>query len=173
MPAAVPSCLLPLPKQACPQGLYHEPSCHWLLLTRLCCCRLLQTLLMNNPTGAVALAKMAVKQSPPAIEVNAAADLFLQRNMVREGTAFLLDVLSEDKPEQAALQTKLIEVNLITNAQVRGPRGTCCCAAVVLMWRLVVTLCAVISMRLHTVQPVCARRLMHAAAANSTLTAPS
>lgn len=78
----------------------------------------LQSLMMNNPQGAVALAKIAVKMTPPAVEVNTVADLFLQRNMVREATAFLLDALASDKPEQAALQTKLLEINLITNPQV-------------------------------------------------------
>jgi clathrin heavy chain len=38
--------------------------------------------------------------------------------MVREATAFLLDALAADKPEQGALQTKLLEINLITNPQV-------------------------------------------------------
>ncbi|KAL6748149.1 vesicle coat protein clathrin, heavy chain [Haematococcus lacustris] len=75
---------------------------------------LLQSLMMNNPPGAVSLAKMAVKQVPPPIDINTAADLFLQRNMIREATAFLLDALAADKPEQAALQTKLLEINLIT-----------------------------------------------------------
>lgn len=79
---------------------------------------LLQSLMMNNPQGAVALAKMVVKQTPPPLDVNTVADLFLQRNMIREATAFLLDALSGDKPEQAALQTKLLEINLITNPQV-------------------------------------------------------
>jgi hypothetical protein len=41
----------------------------------------------------------------------------LQRNMIREATAFLLDALAADRPEQAALQTKLLEINLITNPQ--------------------------------------------------------
>ncbi|GLI67875.1 hypothetical protein VaNZ11_012164 [Volvox africanus] len=79
---------------------------------------LLQSMMMNNPNGAVALAKMIAKQVPPPVEVNVMADLFLQRNMVREATAFLLDALSGDRPEQGALQTKLLEVNLITNPQV-------------------------------------------------------
>jgi hypothetical protein len=38
--------------------------------------------------------------------------------MVREGTAFLLDALAGDKPEEGALQTKLLEINLVTNPQV-------------------------------------------------------
>lgn len=79
---------------------------------------LLQSLLMNNPNGAVALAKMVAKQNPPPLDTNVMADLFLQRNMVREATAFLLDALSGDRPEQAALQSKLLEINLVTNPQV-------------------------------------------------------
>mmetsp|Transcript_18521 Transcript_18521/g.52003 ORF Transcript_18521/g.52003 Transcript_18521/m.52003 type:complete len:1694 (+) Transcript_18521:108-5189(+) len=79
---------------------------------------LLQSLMMTNPAGAVALAKMAVKQVPPQLDLNTAAELFLQRNMVREATAFLLDALSPDLPQHAVLQTKLLEINLITNPQV-------------------------------------------------------
>lgn len=37
---------------------------------------------------------------------------------VREATAFLLEALAGDRPDQAALQTKLLEINLITNPQV-------------------------------------------------------
>lgn len=80
--------------------------------------QLLQQLMMNNPSGAVSLAKMVAKQTPPPVDVNTMADLFLQRNMVREGTVFLLDALAGDKPEEAALQTKLLEINLVTNPQV-------------------------------------------------------
>jgi clathrin heavy chain len=79
---------------------------------------LLQRLCMDNPDAAVALAKQAVKQPGPPLEVAAAADIFLQRNMVREATAFLLDALAGDDPAQAALQTKLLEVNLVSNPAV-------------------------------------------------------
>ena len=77
-----------------------------------------QSLMMNNPSGAVSMAKMIAKQVPPPIAINTMADLFLQRNMVREGTAFLLEALSGDKAEEGPLQTKLLEINLITNPQV-------------------------------------------------------
>jgi clathrin heavy chain len=40
--------------------------------------QLLQQLMMNNPSGAVSLAKMVAKQSPPPVDVNTMADLFLQ-----------------------------------------------------------------------------------------------
>jgi hypothetical protein len=58
--------------------------------------QLLQQLMQNNPSGAVSLAKMVAKQVPPpaGCDTNSLADLFLQRNMVREATAFLLDALA-------------------------------------------------------------------------------
>eukprot|EP00879_Flechtneria_rotunda_P000465 GHRR01000566.1.p1 GENE.GHRR01000566.1~~GHRR01000566.1.p1 ORF type:complete len:1351 (+),score=578.78 GHRR01000566.1:197-4249(+) len=80
--------------------------------------QLLQQLMMNNPSGAVSLAKMVAKQTPPPVDVNTMADLFLQRNMVREATGFLLDALAADRPEDGPLQSKLLEINLVTNPQV-------------------------------------------------------
>lgn len=79
---------------------------------------LLQRLMMDNPDAAVNLAKMVARQPGPPLDLNSIADLFLQRNMVREATAFLLDALQDDDPKNAALQTKLIEINLVTNPQV-------------------------------------------------------
>ncbi|KAK9810517.1 hypothetical protein WJX72_012055 [[Myrmecia] bisecta] len=79
---------------------------------------LLQRMMMDNPEAAVNLAKMIAKQPGPPIDLNTMADLFLQRNAVREATAFLLEVLQENKPEQDKLQTKLLEINLVTNPQV-------------------------------------------------------
>ena len=55
----------------------------------------------------VNLAKMVAKQPGPPIELNTITDLFLQRNAVREATAFLLDALQDNKPEHALLQTKV------------------------------------------------------------------
>ena len=68
---------------------------------------LMQRLMMDNPEAAVNLAKMIAKQPGPPIDLNTLADLFLQRNAVREATAFLLDVLQENKPEHDKLQTKV------------------------------------------------------------------
>ena len=75
---------------------------------------LLQSTLMSNPQGAVNIAIQIGNQSPPPLDFNAVADLFLQRNMIREATSFLLEVLKKDLPEQAALQTKVLEINLVT-----------------------------------------------------------
>lgn len=53
-----------------------------------------------------------------------------QRNMVREGTAFLLEALQGDKPEEGPLQTKLLEINLVTNPQAStGSAGCPACTA--------------------------------------------
>jgi clathrin heavy chain len=48
------------------------------------------------------------------VDYNVITDLFLQRNMIREATAFLLDVLKPNLPEHALLQTKVLEINLVT-----------------------------------------------------------
>ncbi|PSC73488.1 clathrin heavy chain [Micractinium conductrix] len=79
---------------------------------------LLQRLMIDNPDAAVNLAKMVAKQPGPPLDLNTMADLFLQRNMVREATALLLDVLQDNDPKHAVLQTKLLEINLVTNPQV-------------------------------------------------------
>ena len=50
---------------------------------------------------------MVAKQPGPPIELNTMTDLFLQRNAVREATAFLLDALQDNKPEHALLQSKV------------------------------------------------------------------
>lgn len=79
---------------------------------------LLQRLLADSPDAAVGLAKAVARQPGPPLDVGAMADLFLQRNAVREATAFLLDALAGDEPKDAALQTKLLEINLVTNPAV-------------------------------------------------------
>ncbi|KAL7617626.1 hypothetical protein Lser_V15G03457 [Lactuca serriola] len=47
------------------------------------------------------------------VDYNTITDLFLQ-NLIREATAFLLDVLKPNLPEHAHLQTKVLEINLVT-----------------------------------------------------------
>ena len=75
---------------------------------------LLQSMMMNNPQGAVNLAIKVANMTPPPLDYNAITDLFLQRNMIREATSFLLDVLKPDLAEHAMLQTKVLEINLVT-----------------------------------------------------------
>ncbi|KAL6586408.1 hypothetical protein OROMI_001396 [Orobanche minor] len=48
------------------------------------------------------------------VDYNTIIDLFLQVNMIRETMTFLLDVLKPNLPEHAFLQTKVLEINLVT-----------------------------------------------------------
>eukprot|EP00161_Ancyromonas_sigmoides_P018408 TRINITY_DN5085_c0_g2_i9.p1 TRINITY_DN5085_c0_g2~~TRINITY_DN5085_c0_g2_i9.p1 ORF type:complete len:1656 (-),score=901.77 TRINITY_DN5085_c0_g2_i9:282-5249(-) len=74
---------------------------------------LLQNIIRVNPQGALEFALMLAQAQPrPLLEIGAIADVFVQRNMVQEVTSFLLDVLKDNKPEEAALQTRLLEINL-------------------------------------------------------------
>lgn len=45
-------------------------------------------------------------------------DVFMEVNMVQQCTKFLLEALKNNKPEQGALQTRLLEMNLMTAPQV-------------------------------------------------------
>ena len=99
----------------CVRGQGHTPDYMYLL----------QRMMMDNPQAAVSLAKMVAKQPGPPIELNTMADLFLQRSMVREATEFLLDVLTENKPEHDKMQTKVLpspaqSVKLLVDIAVRG-----------------------------------------------------
>ena len=45
-------------------------------------------------------------------------DVFMQGQMVQQCTSFLLDALKDNKAEHAALQTRLLEMNLASYPQV-------------------------------------------------------
>ncbi|XP_023755972.3 clathrin heavy chain 1-like [Lactuca sativa] len=76
---------------------------------------LLQTILRSDPQGAVNFAlMMSQMEGGCPVDYNTITDLFLQRNLIREATAFLLDVLKPNLPEHAHLQTKVLEINLVT-----------------------------------------------------------
>ncbi|XP_010461980.1 PREDICTED: clathrin heavy chain 2 isoform X1 [Camelina sativa] len=69
---------------------------------------LLQTILRTDPQGAVNFAlMMSQMEGGCPVDYNTITDLFLQRNLIREATAFLLDVLKPNLPEHAFLQTKV------------------------------------------------------------------
>ncbi|KAL0290472.1 UNVERIFIED_CONTAM: Clathrin heavy chain 1, partial [Sesamum calycinum] len=71
---------------------------------------LLQTILRADPQGAVNFAlMMSQMEGGCPVDYNTITDLFLQRNLIREATAFLLDVLKPNLPEHGFLQTKLCE----------------------------------------------------------------
>ncbi len=82
---------------------------------------LLQVIMMRNPVGAVQFAQQLLNNAAgPLVNVNQAVDLLMSKNLVQETTSLLLDVLKYEsgqplnRPEDAPLQTKLFEINLLT-----------------------------------------------------------
>lgn len=78
---------------------------------------ILQNLVHANPKAAQEFALQLVKAEGGAlIEVPAAVDVFMQFSRLPEATAFLVDVLAGNKPEEGFLQTKVLEMNLLGGA---------------------------------------------------------
>ena len=47
-------------------------------------------------------------------------DVFMEQNMVQQCTSFLLDALKNNRPSEGHLQTRLLEMNLMSAPQVRN-----------------------------------------------------
>lgn len=80
---------------------------------------LLQHVVRINPEkGAEFASQLAKNEGGPLISVDRVVDIFQSQGMIQQATAFLLDVLSNDRPEEGHLQTKLLEMNLLNAPQV-------------------------------------------------------
>ncbi|KAI9809888.1 MAG: hypothetical protein M1825_000321 [Sarcosagium campestre] len=80
---------------------------------------LLQHIVRINPEkGAEFATALANEQGGPLVDIDRVVDIFMSQNMIQQATAFLLDALKENKPEQAAQQTRLLELNLMNAPQV-------------------------------------------------------
>lgn len=84
---------------------------------------LLAKILPFSPPGALQLAQLLLNdESGPLVNANLVADMFMQKNLVKETTSLLLDVLKfesgnpKNTPEDGPLQTKLLEINLRSGA---------------------------------------------------------
>jgi len=81
---------------------------------------ILAALLQRGKAGAdQAMAmgiKLATNAQGPLLDVNAAVDMFMQYNLLEPATKFLLEYLMPDRKEDGALQTKLLEMNLVNGA---------------------------------------------------------
>ncbi|KAH7355877.1 clathrin heavy chain [Pyrenochaeta sp. MPI-SDFR-AT-0127] len=73
---------------------------------------------MNAEKGAEFASQLAKNEGGPLISVDRVVDIFQSQGMIQQATAFLLDVLSNDRPEEGHLQTKLLEMNLLNAPQV-------------------------------------------------------
>ena len=71
-----------------------------------------------NPEKGAEFATSLAREDPDLIDIDRTVDIFQSQGMVQQATAFLLDVLSANKPEQGHLQTRLLETNLMNAPQV-------------------------------------------------------
>lgn len=80
---------------------------------------LLNIIARTNAEGSVEFAKALISdENGPLLSVQQIADIYISMNAIPQATSFLLDALKGDRPEQAALQTKLLEINLTSAPQV-------------------------------------------------------
>ncbi|TVY87137.1 putative clathrin heavy chain, partial [Lachnellula willkommii] len=80
---------------------------------------LLQNLVRINPEKASEFAtQLANHEGGSLVDIERVVDVFQSQGMVQPATAFLLDALKDNRPEQAHLQTRLLEMNLINAPQV-------------------------------------------------------
>ncbi|KAJ3163550.1 hypothetical protein HDU86_000131 [Geranomyces michiganensis] len=80
---------------------------------------LLQYIVRLDADKGAEFASMLVNdENGPLVPLESIVDVFTSMNMVQQATSFLLDALKDNKPEHAALQTRLIEMNLLHTPQV-------------------------------------------------------
>ncbi|KAH9852080.1 clathrin heavy chain [Lenzites betulinus] len=80
---------------------------------------LLQHIMRVNPEkGAEFATQLAKDEGGPLVDVERVVDIFMSQNMIQPATSFLLEALKDNKPEQAHLQTRLLEMNLLHAPQV-------------------------------------------------------
>jgi clathrin heavy chain len=73
---------------------------------------------VDPENGAEFASSLVSDPDGPLVDVERVADIFLSQNLVPQATSFLLDALKDDRPEQGALQTRLLEMNLVHAPQV-------------------------------------------------------
>ncbi|CAH0595118.1 unnamed protein product [Chrysodeixis includens] len=79
---------------------------------------LLRSVMRTSPEQGAGFAGMLVAEDPPLADITQIVDVFMEQNMVQQCTAFLLDALKNNRPEEGPLQTRLLEMNLMSAPQV-------------------------------------------------------
>ena len=81
--------------------------------------QLLQHIVRVNPEkGADFAQSLANAEGGSLVNIDRVVDVFQSQNMIQQATAFLLDALKDNQPDQAHLQTRLLEMNLVNAPQV-------------------------------------------------------
>ncbi|KAG5897796.1 hypothetical protein JTB14_011798 [Gonioctena quinquepunctata] len=79
---------------------------------------LLRQVMRTNPDQGATFAGMLVSDEEPLADINQIVDIFMEQTMVQQCTAFLLDALKSNRPTEGQLQTRLLEMNLMSAPQV-------------------------------------------------------
>ncbi|GFQ92711.1 clathrin heavy chain 1 [Trichonephila clavata] len=79
---------------------------------------LLRQVMRANPDQGASFAQILVQDDEPLADINQIVDIFMEQNLVQQCTAFLLDALKNNRPSEGSLQTRLLEMNLVTAPQV-------------------------------------------------------
>ena len=83
--------------------------------------KILRNIVPVNSEAAVGLAKMITSReggNNPKAPIDSVVQVFLENGRIQETTAFLLEALIVNRPEDAHLQTKLFEINLMSAPNV-------------------------------------------------------
>jgi clathrin heavy chain len=73
---------------------------------------------LNPEKGAEFANQLASEDGGGLVDIDKVVDVFLSQNMIQQATAFLLDALKDNRPDQGAQQTRLLEMNLVNAPQV-------------------------------------------------------
>lgn len=79
---------------------------------------LLRNVMRINPDQGVSFAQMLVHDEEPLADINQIVDILMEQSMISQCTAFLLEALKNNRPSEGPLQTRLLEMNLISAPQV-------------------------------------------------------
>jgi clathrin heavy chain len=82
--------------------------------------KILRQIMPINPQAAVGLAKMVTSrdQGPPKANIDQVVSVFLEFNKIQECTAFLLEALKNNRPDEGHLQTRVFEINIMSAPNV-------------------------------------------------------
>ncbi|KAK7088574.1 clathrin heavy chain 1 [Littorina saxatilis] len=79
---------------------------------------LLRNIMRINPEQGLQFAQMLVADDEPLADLNQVVDVFMEFNLIQQCTSFLLDALKNNRPAEGPLQTRLLEMNLMSAPQV-------------------------------------------------------
>ena len=72
-----------------------------------------------NPEQGLQFAQMLVQEDGEHLaDFSQIVDVFMEFNLIQQCTSFLLDALKNNRPAEGPLQTRLLEMNLLSAPQV-------------------------------------------------------